>query len=105
MKIAYRPDPIAYSSMQTLAIYTLRLVTQVALLFLVARYLGPSQLGESAGNAALAVGLGTLSSFGLGFLVLGESAKSPEREKVLLGPVYTNPMASAGTDFSSSKAE
>ena len=102
MKLGYRPGPIARSSMQTLVVYGLRLGFQLALLFLVARYLGPSQFGEFAGIAALAVGLGTLSSFGLGFLVLGESAKLPERggallaqavpatllSAVLLGPLY-----------------
>lgn len=84
MNFRHRLGPIARGSMQTLAVYGLRLVTQMALLFLVARYLGPSQFGGFAAIAALAVGLGTLSSFGLGFLVLGESAKSPERGQMVL---------------------
>lgn len=70
--------------MKTLIVCGLRLGVQLALMFLVARYLGPSQFGEFAGIAALAVGLGTLSSFGLGFLVLGESARSAERGYALL---------------------
>ena len=95
MKIGYRPGPIARSSMQTLAVYGLRLGTQVTLLFLVARYLGPSQFGEFAAIAALAVGLGTLSSFGLGFLVLGESAKLPERGQALLAQAAPATLLSA----------
>lgn len=82
MKYGYRPGRIARSSVLTLLVNGLRLVTQLALLFLVARYLGPSEFGTFAGLAALALGLGTLSSFGLGFLVLGDSAKSPNRGKL-----------------------
>ena len=95
MKLGYRPGPIARSSMQTLVVYGLRLGFQLALLFLVARYLGPSQFGEFAGIAALAVGLGTLSSFGLGFLVLGESAKLPERGGALLAQAVPATLLSA----------
>lgn len=60
-----------------MAVFVLRLLIQVAMLFLLARYLGPAQFGAFAGVAALAVGLGTLSSFGLGFVVLAETARSP----------------------------
>ena len=95
MKLGYRPGPIALSSMQTLVVYALRLGVQLALLFLVAQYLGPSQFGEFAAIAALAVGLGTLSSFGLGFLVLGESAKLPKRGQELLAQAVPATVLSA----------
>ena len=95
MKLSYRPGPIARSSIQTLVVYGLRLGVQLALLFLVARYLGPSQFGEFAALAALAVGLGTLSSFGLGFLVLGESAKLPARGQELLAQAVPATVLSA----------
>ncbi|MDT8439910.1 MAG: oligosaccharide flippase family protein [Wenzhouxiangellaceae bacterium] len=94
--------PIARNSISTMLVYVVRLGVQVALLLLVARYLGPEQYGQFAGIAALAFALGTLSSFGMGFLVLGESAKSPDAgaavlaravpatilAAALLGPLY-----------------
>ncbi|MGE3298387.1 MAG: lipopolysaccharide biosynthesis protein [Porticoccaceae bacterium] len=58
--------------------YGLRLGVQVALLLLLARWLGPAHYGEFAGVAALAMGLATLSGFGLNFVVLMESAKSAD---------------------------
>ena len=67
-----------------MVVYALRLGLQLALLLLVARYLGPSDYGEFAAIAALAFGLGTLSSFGMGFLVLRESARSPVSGKTML---------------------
>ncbi|MGL1835137.1 lipopolysaccharide biosynthesis protein [Rhodocyclaceae bacterium SMB388] len=72
-----RSGSIAHNSLQTMIVYALRLGIQLALLLLVARFLNPAEYGEFAGIAALAFGLGTLSSFGLGFLVLGESARDP----------------------------
>lgn len=94
--------PITRNSISTMLVFVVRLGVQVALLLLVARYLGPEQYGQFAGIAALALALGTLSSFGLGFLVLGESAKSPEAgaavlaravpatalSAAILGPIY-----------------
>jgi len=73
-----RLGPIARSSVQTLAVYGLRLGVQLALLLLLARWLGPAHYGEFAGVAALAMGLGTLSGFGLSFVVLMESAKAAD---------------------------
>lgn len=90
-----RLGPIARTSLQTLAVYGLRLGVQVALLFGVARYLGPEAYGEFAAVAALALGLGTLSAFGLGFLVLGESAKSPECGRDLLAQALPATLLSA----------
>jgi O-antigen/teichoic acid export membrane protein len=85
-----------------MAVFSLRLVVQVSMLFLLARYLGPAQFGAFAGVAALAVGLGTLSSFGLGFVVLSETARTADAARqvvpqaagatllsaVILAPVY-----------------
>lgn len=79
-----RLGPIARNSLQTLGVYALRLLIQLALLFVLAHYLGPGGYGEFAAIAALALGLGTLSSFGMGFVVLGETAKSPPSGQAVL---------------------
>lgn len=91
----YHPGPIARSSVKTLTVYGLRLGVQMALLFGVARYLGPEAYGEFAAVAALAIGLGTLSAFGLGFLVLGETARSPARGCDLLAQALPATLLSA----------
>lgn len=52
--LRYRPGPIARSTLWTLAVFGLRLVVQVSMLFLLARYLGPAAYGEFAAVAALA---------------------------------------------------
>ncbi|MDZ4379187.1 MAG: polysaccharide biosynthesis C-terminal domain-containing protein [Xanthomonadaceae bacterium] len=70
--------------MRTLVVYGVRLIIQIALLFGLARWLGPTEFGEFAGVAALAMGLGTLSGFGLGFVVLAESAKSADAGQATL---------------------
>jgi O-antigen/teichoic acid export membrane protein len=46
-------------------------------LLLVARMLGPRQFGAFAGVASLAVMLGTVSTFGMNIVLLGEVAKAP----------------------------
>ena len=90
-----RPGTITHNSLQTMAVYALRLGLQLALLLLVARFLGPANYGEFAAITALAFGLGTLSSFGLGFLVLGESAKSPTAGQAILAQAIPTTFLSA----------
>lgn len=80
----YHLGEITRNSLETLAVLGLRLIVQVTMLFLLARYLGPNQFGVFAGMAALAVGLGTLSSFGTGFIVLAETAQEPENGQIVL---------------------
>lgn len=75
---------IAAGSTYTLFVYFLRLLTQFILLLLLARWLGPSKYGEFAGIAALAMALGTLAAFGLGFLVLAATSKNPKDGDQLL---------------------
>lgn len=58
-----------------MGVFGIRLVTQIALLFLLARFLGPADFGEYVAIAALAVLLGALSSLGIGFLVLVDTSK------------------------------
>ena len=87
--------PIARSSVQTLAVYGLRLGVQLALLLLLARWLGPAHYGEFAGVAALAMGLGTLSGFGLSFVVLMESAKSADAGAAVLARAVPATLLSA----------
>lgn len=90
-----RPGPLARASLQTLAVHGARLLVQVALLLLLALWLGPERYGEYAAAAALAFGLGMLSSFGLGFLVLTESARSPEAGADLLARAIPATLLSA----------
>lgn len=76
--LSYRPGALARASMHTIGLFGIRLVTQIILLFLLARYLGPSAFGEYAAIAAFAVLLGAISSLGIGFLVLIDTAHSPK---------------------------
>lgn len=76
--------PIALATIRTSAVLGLRLFVQAGTLLLVARMLGPEQFGGFVGVAALAVMLGTLSTFGTHLVLLGAMSKDPaNREKVL----------------------
>lgn len=76
--------PIALATIRTSAVLGLRLLVQAGTLLLVARMLGPEQFGGFVGVAALAVMLGTLSTFGTHLVLLGAMSKDPgNREKVL----------------------
>jgi O-antigen/teichoic acid export membrane protein len=76
--------PIARSTVRTTFVLGLRLVLQAGTLLLVARMLGPQQFGAFAGVAALAVILGTLSTFGTHLVLLGEVSKEPARREQVL---------------------
>ena len=84
MRPRYHLGPIARGSLKTLLVYAMRLLIQLTLLLVLARYLGPANFGEFAGLAAMAIALSSLSTFGVGYLVLGQSAKDPERGRMLL---------------------
>lgn len=71
--------PIAQATLRTSCVLGLRLVLQAGTLLLVARMLGPQQFGAFAGVAALAVVLGTLSTFGTHLVLLGEVSREPAR--------------------------
>ena len=91
----FRLGPIASNSLHITAVYVARLMIQLALLFLLARYLGPGAYGEYAAIVALAAGLGTLSSFGVGFVVLAESARSPQAAQAALAQAVPATLLSA----------
>lgn len=95
----FRPGKIAIGSLQTMAIYALRLPIQVALLLALARWLGPGQYGEYAAFSALAMVLGTISGFGLGFLVLAESAKDPDRGRTTMAQALSATLISGVVVF------
>lgn len=76
--------PIAQSTLKTTAVLGVRLFVQAGTLLIVARMLGPEQFGVFVGVAALAVMLGTLSTFGSHLMLLGEMAKAPERRAHVL---------------------
>ncbi len=76
--------PIARATLRTSFVLGLRLLVQAGTLLLVARMLGPNQFGAFAGVAALAVVLGTLSTFGTHLVLLGEVSKEPARREDVL---------------------
>ena len=76
--------PIALATLRTSLILGIRLAMQAGTLLLVARVLGPERFGEFAGVAALAVVIGTLSSFGTNLVFLGEMSKEPGRRMHVL---------------------
>lgn len=76
--------PIARGTLRTSFVLGLRLVVQAGTLLLVARMLGPDRFGAFAGVAALAVMLGTLSTFGTHLVLLGEVSKDPARRAQVL---------------------
>jgi O-antigen/teichoic acid export membrane protein len=76
--------PIARGTIRTTFVLGLRLVIQAGTLLLVARMLGPHRFGAFAGVAALAVLLGTLSTFGTHLVLLREVSKDPTRRNEVL---------------------
>jgi len=82
--------PIAKATIRTSFVLGLRLVVQAGTLLLVARMLGPEQFGAFAGIAALAVLMGTFSTFGTHLVLLGEVSKDKtKRTEVLVYAVPT----------------
>ncbi|MDH1623632.1 oligosaccharide flippase family protein [Pseudomonas chengduensis] len=82
--------PIALATVRTSFVLGLRLVVQAGTLLLVARMLGPEEFGAYAGIAALAVLMGTFSTFGTHLVLLGEVSKDPSsRERILCYAVPT----------------
>ncbi len=69
--------PITQSTIRTSFVLGIRLLIQTCTLLLVARLLGASDYGLFAGIAALAVLIGTFSTFGTHLVLLGEVSKSP----------------------------
>ncbi|MDE2175848.1 MAG: oligosaccharide flippase family protein, partial [Betaproteobacteria bacterium] len=76
--------PIAGATLRTSAVLGLRLFAQACTLLLVARMLGPHNFGAFAGVAALAVMLGTLSTFGTHIVLLAEVSRDPQRRAGVL---------------------
>jgi O-antigen/teichoic acid export membrane protein len=76
--------PIALGTIRTTFVLGLRLLVQAGTLLIVARMLGPHQFGAFAGVAALALLLGTLSTFGTHMVLLGEVSKEPARRQGVL---------------------
>lgn len=76
--------PIAKATIHTSVVLCLRLAVQAGTLLLVARVLGPERFGAFAGVAALAVLMGTFSTFGTHLVLLGEVAKDKKQRKRIL---------------------
>lgn len=83
-KIRLLSGSIAQSTIRTSIVLSLRLTVQAGILLLVTRMLGPEQFGAFAGVTAMAVLMGTFSSFGTSLVLLGEVSKDiQQRERVL----------------------
>lgn len=76
--------PITKSTLHTSIVLGLRLLIQAGTLLIVARMLGPDQFAAFAGIAALAVLLGTFSTFGTHLVLLAEVAKDKTRQQQVL---------------------
>ena len=76
--------PIARNTLRTSAVFAVRLLIQAGTLLIVARLLGPHNYGAFAGLAALAVILGTVSTFGTHIVFLAEMSKAPEKRDTML---------------------
>lgn len=76
--------PIARGTIRTSFVFGLRLVVQAGTLLLVARMLGPEQFGAFTGVAALALILGTLSTFGSHLVLMKEVSQEPQRREQVL---------------------
>lgn len=68
---------IVQNTLKTTLVFGVRLIAQAGTLILLARLLGPAQFGEFSAIAALAVLMGTLSTFGTHLVLLGETAIDP----------------------------
>lgn len=89
--------PIAQGTIRTTFVLGLRLLVQAGTLLLVARLLGPDQFGAFAGVTALAVMLGTLSTFGTHLVLLGEVSKKPEHRTQVLRYAVPSTLACGST--------
>jgi O-antigen/teichoic acid export membrane protein len=88
--------PIALGTIRTTFVLGLRLLVQAATLLVVARALGPQHFGAFSGAAALALLLGTLSTFGTHLVLMREvSCQASRRESVLSYAVPTTLMFGA----------
>lgn len=78
-------DSIARSTLHTSIVLGLaRSLIQAGTLLIIARMLGPSQYAAFAGMAALAVLLGTFSTFGTHLVLFAEVAKDPKQRSHVL---------------------
>lgn len=83
MPMSFR-GPITRGTILTSTVLGLRLVVQAGTLLIVARLLGPADFGAFAGITALAVVLGTLSTFGMQLVLMEEVSRDPaQRDQVL----------------------
>lgn len=82
--MSWLKGPITLGTVRTSAVLGIRLAVQTGTLLLMARLLGPQTFGAFAGVAALAVTLGTLSTFGMHLVILADVARnSTSRDEVL----------------------
>lgn len=86
--------PVAYATIRTSVVLLLRLSLQAGVLLLIARILGPYQFGALAGIAALAILLGTLTTFGTHLVLLAEASKSYRRRLRVLPYCLSTSLAS-----------
>lgn len=87
---------LARATLGTSAVFTVRLLMQIGTLLLVARLLGAEGYGAFAGVAALAMLLGTLSTFGTHFVLLAEVSRDPSRSTAIVPYAVTTTLVCSG---------
>ncbi|WP_329742489.1 lipopolysaccharide biosynthesis protein [Dyella sp. A6] len=85
--------PIARGTIRASSVLGLRLLVQAGTLLLVTRLLGPRAYGAFAGLSALAVILGTLSTFGLHLVLLGHMSRDPDHREYMLSRALPTTLA------------
>ncbi len=93
--------PIARSTARTSGVLGARLIAQAGTLLIVARVLGPLDYGVFAGVAAMAVMLGTLSSFGMQIVLLADVSREPKCRDDILPFALTTTMICGSVLFAS----
>jgi len=89
--------PIARGTIRTTFVLVLYLLVQAGTLLLVARMLGPHQFGAFAAVASLAVLLGTVSTFGINIVLLGDVATAPNLRRRVLPYAIPTTLICGGT--------
>lgn len=77
-------SPIAIATLRTSIVLGLRLIMQAGSLVILARVLGPSAFGAYTALGALAVLLGTLTTFGTHLVLLRDVSRSPSARGIVL---------------------
>lgn len=99
MRLDILRGPIARGTIRTTFVLGLRLFVQSGTLLIVARMLGPQQFGAFAGISALAVILGTLSTFGTHIVLIERVSLDHSTRRDILAYAIPTTMVCGGLLF------